>query len=300
LVTAPGNGLCPFGYGQFVNATASPFGATINGNGLSIYRNPSTGAKTLVVVFSAMNSDVNTHNALKIGISNTGSAIYNEANAKLFLNRLAFDGARFLNPERPGDLYITTFMFNANFVKYGSTLPPVHYCNTLCMYGSRVDPKVGVQVVQFTPEQLDAASAVPRTTVFPTSKYCSLSAGQLSDPSSVQAGSVPAFSPTTMMLKIYNSADCNPATSERVIAVPFTANACNMYSAAASSRFFKIRCLSGEGFNGIHASTKYFFQDYSSLSACDASSPAEPITSTSGVNATVTLLSSGRQAEHAI
>jgi hypothetical protein len=168
------------------------------------------------------------------------------------------------------------------------------------MYGSRVDPKVGVQIVQFTAEQLDAASAVPRTTVFPTSKYCSLSAGQLSDLSSVAAGSVPAFSPSTMMLKIYNSADCNPATSERFIAVPFTANACNMYSAAASSRYFKIRCLSGEGFNGIHASTKYFFQDYSSLSACDASSPAEPITSTSGVNATVALLSSGRQAPRAI
>jgi len=150
-----------------------------------------------------------------------------------------------------------------------------------------------VQVVQFAPEQLDAASVVPRTTVFPTSKYCSLSAGQLSDLSSVAAGSVPAFSPTTMTLKIYNSADCNPATSERVIAVPFTANACNMYSAAASSRFFKIRCLSGEGFNGIHASTKYFFQDFSSLSACDGSSPAEPIASTSGVNATVALLSSG-------
>ncbi len=73
-----------------------------------------------------MNSDMNTHNALKIGISNNGSAIYNEANAKLFLNRLAFDGACFLNPERPGDLYITTFMFNANFVKYGSTLASMY------------------------------------------------------------------------------------------------------------------------------------------------------------------------------
>ena len=277
--------MCPFGYGQFVNSTASPFGATINANGLSIYRNPSTGAKTLLVVFSAMNSDVSTHNALKIGISSSGSAVYNEATSKLFLNRLGFDGARFLNPERPGDLYITTFQFNANVVKYGS----------------RVDPKVGVQIVQFTPEQLDAASAVPPTTMFPTSKYCTLSAGPLSDLSSVAAGTVPQFSPSTMTLKIYNLADCNPTTSERVVAVPFTGNACNMYSASASaSRYFKIRCLSGEGFNGIHAATKYFFQDFSTQSACEGSSAAEPITSTSGVNATLQLLSSGRQAPHAL
>jgi hypothetical protein len=225
------------------------------------------------------------HNALKIGIRNDGSPVYDETTSKLFLNRIGFDGARFLNPERPGDLYITPFGFNVNFIAYGS----------------RVDPKVGVQIVQFTPDQLDATRAVPSTTIFPTPKYCSLSAGPLSDLSSVAANNVSASSQSTLTLKIFNSVDCNPSTSERSIAVPFTANACNNYvTSASASRYFKIRCLSGEAFNGIHAATKYFFRDFGSLSECDSSSPFEPITSSSGVNGTSRLLSSARQVLQAI
>jgi hypothetical protein len=226
-----------------------------------------------------LNSATNFHNALKIGISNTGSPIYDETNSKLFINRLGFDGARFLNPDRPGDLYISTFGFNVNFIKYSS----------------RVDPKVGVQIVQFTPDQLDATSAVPPTTIFPTTKYCSLSAGPLTDLPSVELGTASAQSALT--LKIYNSADCNPSTSERVIAVPFTSNACNMYSTRASaSRYFKIRCLSGEAYNGIHAANKYFFQDFASQSACSSASDNAPISSSAGVDQTSKFLNSGRQA----
>lgn len=268
--------MCPFGYGNWTTLQVY-----IYGNGLSVYKNPSTGAKTLVVTFSVLNSAPNVHNALKIGISNTGSPIHDETNSKLFINRLGFDGARFLNPERPGDLYISPFGFNVGFIQYQS----------------RVDPKVGVQIVQFTPDQLDATIAVPSTTVFPTTKYCSLSAGPLTDLSSVAAYSVPALSQSTLTLKIYNSVDCNPSTSERVIAVPYTANACNVYSTRASaSRYFKIRCLSGEGFNGIHAANKYFFQDFSTQSQCNSASAIEPITSTSGVNESSKFLTSGRQA----
>jgi hypothetical protein len=232
-----------------------------------------------------MNANPSLHNALKIGINSTnGSPVYDETNSKLFLNRLGFDGARFLNPERPGDLYITQFGFNLNFVAYSS----------------RVDPKVGVQIVQFTPEQLDATTAVPSTATFPTSKYCSLSAGPLTDLSSVKANNVSAGAQSAMTLKIFNSADCNPSTSERSIAIPFTANACNRYvTSASASRYFKIRCLSGEAFNGIHAATKYYFRDFGSLSACESSSPFEPIISTSGVTGALKLLSSGRQVSQA-
>ena len=208
------NDLCPFGYGQY---------GTFNGNGLSIYRNPVTFTKTLVVVLSSTNGNANIHNALKIGIDDNGSPVYNNPASRLFLNRLAFDGAKFLNPARPGDLYITSFQFNAPWAQYTSS----------------VDAKTAVQIVQFTADQLSPNITVPQGTSIPTLKYCPPSAGPFVDTSIVSQNLVTAQ--RDMAIKLYNSADCNPLTANpSVFTIPHTRNACNSYiENATSTRAFK-------------------------------------------------------------
>jgi hypothetical protein len=245
--------LCPFGFGQRGWVNASQFAPVISGNGLSIYKNPTNGQKTLVVVFSAMNSMNNVQNALKIGISSaSGAPVYNSASAKLFLNRIAMDGARFLNPDRPGDLYISNFQFNANFIAFSN----------------QNDAKVGVQVIQFTPDQLDASFVVDPSTALTTVKYCPPSAGPLVSLDDVKNNR--ATSLRDMTIKVYNAVDCSPAASvDRTITIPHTRNACNRYNEnATSSRFFKIRCNAGEQYNSIRAANKYLFKDYASESEC--------------------------------
>jgi hypothetical protein len=245
--------LCPFGFGQ-VSTDRAPFlnNAIISGNGISIYRNPASGAKTIVVVFSAMNADSSTHNALKIGIAGNGSPIYNNPQSRLFLNRLGYDGARFLNPARPGDLYISSFMFNANFIQFASS----------------VDAKVGVQIVQFTANQLSPNVSVPIGTSIPTQKLCSPSAGPFVDSSIVRSGRAPSQNDLT--IKLYDSADCNPVTArQQVFTIPHTTSACNSYTEnVTSTRAFKIRCLAGEQYHGVLASSKYIFRDFSTSESC--------------------------------
>lgn len=248
--------LCPFGFGQRGWASASQFAPVISGNGLSMYKNPTNGQKTLVVTFSAMNSVNSVHNALKIGISiaagNLGAPLYTPASAKLFLNRIGMDGARFLNPDRPGDLYISNFQFNANFIAFSN----------------QNDAKIGVQVIQFTPDQLDASIAVDPSTTFTTVKYCPPSAGPFVSLDDVKNNR--ATSLRDMTIKVYNAADCSPtAPLDRTITIPHTRNACNRYNEnATSARFFKIRCNAGEQYNSIRAANKYFFKDYQSEAAC--------------------------------
>ncbi len=256
---ANGNGdLCPFGYGQRGWSGESKFAPIFNGNGLSIYKNPINGQKTLLVVFSSMNSNAGTHNALKIGIDN-GGFTYNPASAKLFLNRIAMDGARFLNPDRPGDLYISTFQFNAAWVAYAD----------------QNDAKIGVQIVQFTPDQLNYNTAVSPGTAFTTQKYCPPSAGPLVSLDTVKTGNAPSL--RDMTIKIYNSVDCSPtAAVDRTIVVPHTRNACNQFSeSSTSNRFFKIRCNAGEQYNSIRAANMYLLKAYDSQAACenDGSNP---------------------------
>ncbi len=245
--------LCPFGFGQRGWVNASQFAPVISGNGLSIYKNPTNGQKTLLVVFSAMNSVDNVQNALKIGISSTsGAPVYSSVSAKLFLNRIGMDGARFLNPDRPGDLYISNFQFNANFIAFSN----------------QNDAKVGVQVIQFSPDQLDASTVVDPSTAFTTVKYCPPSAGPFVSLDDVKNNR--ATSLRDMTIKVYNSADCSPTASvDRTVTIPHTRNACNRYNEnATSARFFKIRCNAGEQYNSIRAANKYFFKDYPSESAC--------------------------------
>jgi hypothetical protein len=275
--------LCPFGYGQvsapggYANAPLSVRlggrGPTISGNGISIYRNPASGAKTIVVVFSAMNAVTTSHNALKIGIAGNGSPIYNNPQSRLFLNRLGFDGARFLNPARPGDLYISSFMFNADFIRFGSS----------------VDAKVGVQIVQFTANQLSPNVTVPSGTSIPTQKLCSPSAGPFVDTSIVSSGQAPSQSDLT--IKLYDSADCNPITArQQVITIPHTSSACNSYiENATSTRAFQIRCLAGEQYHGVLASSKYIFRDFSTPDSCSRHS-VNPVTN----SAAGQLLDAGR------
>jgi len=254
--------LCPFGYGQ-VSAPGknAPGNAIISGNGLSIYKNPASGEKTIVVVFSVMNANPDTHNALKIGIAlGSGLPIYNNPNSRLFLNRLGMDGAKFMNPARPGDLYIAQFMFNANFIPYESS----------------VDAKVGVQIVQFSANQLSPNVLVPKGTTIPTQKFCTPS-GPFVDTSIVQSSQAPSQSDLT--IKLYDSVDCNPATARSAaITIPYTTSACNTYKAnATSTRAFKIRCLAGEQAMGVFASSKYLFRDFSTADACSADSAYNPL-----------------------
>jgi hypothetical protein len=201
-----------------------------------------------------MNSDANVHNALKIGIDGNGLPVYNNPASRLFLNRLPFDGARILNPARPADLYITSFEFNAPWAKFASP----------------VDAKTAVQVLQFTSDQLNPNISVPRQTSIPTLKYCPPSAGPFVD-TSVVAQSL-ATAQRDLTIKLYNSVDCNPLTANpAVLTVPHTRNACNSYiENATSTRAFKIRCMAGEQYNGIVASSKYLFQDYNSFESCSA------------------------------
>ena len=115
------------------------------------------------MVFSTMNdkkSLITTHNAVKIGINPAdGNPIFSAANSPMILNRIGMDGARFLNPFRPSDLYISSFEFNAAQIRLSTP----------------IDAKVGVQVVQFTPEQLSMDVAVDtsqlRTLKYPAPSY---------------------------------------------------------------------------------------------------------------------------------
>jgi hypothetical protein len=157
-----------------------------------------------------------------------------------------------------------------------------------------------MQIVQFTSQQLDPLFNIPSTTKITTSKFCSLSAGPLKDLSVVAAGNVSALSQSPMTIKLYNSVDCNPSTAGQVFTVPNTVNACNRYNATISPRFFKIRCLSGETYASLYASTKFYFRDFGSQSECE-SSDFGPILSSSGVGPVGVnsdgLLRSGRQAD---
>ena len=253
--------LCPAGYGQVTSpGTPAPNAAIISGNGISIYKSPS-GEKTVVVVFSGMNATPDLHNALKIGIAvGNGSPIYNNPASRLYLNRLGFDGGRFLNPARPGDLYIASFQFNAFFIKFGSV----------------VDAKVGVQIVQFSANQLNPNVTVPIGTSIPTQKFCSPSAGPFVSTADVTNNRAPSQSDLT--IKLYDSVDCNPVTARpSVISIPHTTNACNRYGNTTLTRAFKIRCLAGEQFNGVLASSKYLFRDFSTPESCASDSPFNPI-----------------------
>jgi hypothetical protein len=170
------------------------------------------------------------------------------------------DGAKFMNPARPGDLYIAQFMFNANFIAYESS----------------VDAKVGVQIVQFTANQLSPNVLVPKGTTIPTQKFCTPS-GPFVDTSIVQSSQAPSQSDLT--IKLYDSVDCNPATARSAaITIPYTTSACNTYKAnATSTRAFKIRCLAGEQAMGVFASSKYLFRDFSTADACSADSAYNPL-----------------------
>jgi hypothetical protein len=271
--------MCPNGYGQVGRSVPGPtFGAPgINGNGLSIYINPRTKAKTLVVVFSDMNANSNQHNALKIGIDlNTGAPIVNQqipANSRLFLNRLGYDGARFLNPNRPQDLYITNFAWNFRFIQWATP----------------IDPKVGIQVVQFSEDDLDVTKAARSLTNIPTLKYCAPSAGPIVDLGIVAAGTAPTQS--SLSIKLFNSADCNPLSSypsssdpavlnlsptaigsNGVITIDHTSNACNQYRAnTTNTRYFQMRCMAGEQSNGYYVNRKYTFTEFATLASCSQS-----------------------------
>ena len=307
---APG-ALCPFGYGQ-----NSSFGPIINGNGISIFKNPSTGAKTLVMVFSNMNGfwflpgSPPQHNAVKIGIDSFGSPVWNEPNSKMLLNRIGMDGARFLNPQRPGDLYISSFQFNAFFINWATP----------------IDPKVAVQVVQFSAGQLSPNASVfpagltvsppPNT---PTLKYCSPSAGPIVPLSAVAAAAPPAFggpgvqvpSQSNLQIKLYNSPDCNPLTTYSTasdpaalnlqtgttnpINVPYQSNACNNYIQNGNTRSFKMRCLAGEMSNGIYGAQTYLFSDFTNNAACmaDASFSVNPLSTGQATDGSVSLMVPG-------
>jgi hypothetical protein len=296
--------LCPFGYGQ-----TTPGGPILYGNGLSIFKNPSTGAKTLVMVFSYLNADWsafsvsgNQHNAVKIGIDGNGNPVWNEPNSKMLLNRIGMDGARFLNPLRPGDLYISSFQFNAPFINWAT----------------QIDPKVAVQVVQFSADQLSPNAPVfpagltvsppPKT---PTLKYCNPSAGPLVSNLSVVASSA-APSQSNLQIKLYNSPDCNPnlpsyspssdplnlklaAGTTNPINIPYQSNACNNYNQNANTRSFKMRCLAGEMSNGIYGAQTYLFKDFPSTAACtaDASFPVNPLSTGGATDGSLNLVVSG-------
>jgi hypothetical protein len=276
--------LCPFGYGQVgVPPNGSP---TINGNGLSIYKNPSNGVKTLVLVFSAMNAiGATTHNAVKIGINSDGSPFYSPTTSRMFLNPIGMDGARFLNPARPGDLYISNFQFNAPFIRYQQT----------------VDAKVAVQVVQFTPSQLNVNTSI--SSPIDTLKFCSPSAG----PIRPLADLATAPLQSNLVIKLFNSLNCDPLTTYSTasdpaalnlapgltnpINIPHTSNACNNYRNGATLRSFKMRCLgSGQMSNGIYGSQAYLFSDFASNAACSTDG-TNPILG--GGNGALPLLNSG-------
>jgi hypothetical protein len=180
------------------------------------------------------------------------------------------DSARFLNPARPGDLYISQFAFNDKNVAYANV----------------VDAKVGIQIVQFSPSQLDPNVAVQDPV--PTAKYCPPSAGPFQGLDVVKSGA--AASSSDMSIVVYDSVDCNPTASSTVINIPYTKNACNKYTESSNSRFFKIRCMAGEQYNGLYANSKYLIKDFGSESECqnDGISPF--------VNAFGSLLSEGRWA----
>jgi hypothetical protein len=270
--------LCPFGYGQ---TTAN--GPVISGNGLSIFKNPSTMVKTLVLVFSAMNAALGVPNAVKIGINSDGTAFFNPQTSPMQLNRMGFDGARFLNPMRPADLYISSFQFNAFFIKWATP----------------IDPKIAVQVVQFSPAQLHVNASVPvggPTTL----KYCSPSAGPIVPLSAVAAAAPPAAggtgvqvpSQSNLQIKLYNSPDCNPLTTYSTasdpaalnlqagttnpINIPYQSNACNNYIQNGNTRSFKMRCLAGGMSNGIYGARTYMFKDFTNNAACMADSQLNP------------------------
>jgi hypothetical protein len=264
--TASGGALCPFGYGQ--RATDGPFvGATIvYGNGLDIYKNPRTGAKTIVMILGAMNDKRagNSPNIFKIGINRNGDPIFDAVNSLVTSNRFSMDVARFLNPYRPTDLYISQIQFN----------------NAAMQYSNSIDPKLGFQVVQFTPDQLNMDTKVDMSQLR-TLKYCSSSAGPIAPQQSEVSQWLQDGSSSNLQIKLYNSADCNPSTIYSAasdpaglglasgitnpISVPMS-GACNTY--ASGARAFKMRCLSSEGSNGIFGSSQYQFVDYPTASNC--------------------------------
>ncbi len=230
-----------------------------------MYKNPRTGAKTIIMILSAMN-DIragNTHNLVKIGIAANGDPIFDPVKSLVTMNRFSMDVARFLNPFRPLDLYISQIQFN----------------NGALAYTNPIDTKIGFQVVEFTPEQLSMDSAVDMTQLR-TKKYCSPAAGPISAPSEARSQWFRDSSSGTMQIKLYNSADCNPSTLyspasdpaglglasgvTNPISVPMS-YACNNYG---TNRAFKMRCLASEGSNGIFGSSQYQFVDYPTTAAC--------------------------------
>jgi hypothetical protein len=279
--------MCPNGYGQVgsTNTVNNNRGqAIITGNGISIYHNSRTGARTLVVVFSFQNGRFGppSHNAVKIGINTDGSFNFNDPNSKMTLNRIGMDGARFLNPFRPRDLYITNFQFNAFFINFATD----------------VDPRIGVQIIRFSEDDLNVSRPVAAPAAL---KYCSPSAGR-DNLDAVRANSANPQRP--LSIKLFNSADCNPLTTypsttdpaalnlspnvignDGVINIPYTSSACNSYTPNATGpRFFQIRCMNIEQSNGIFTNSKYQFQDFATAASCSNSrSP------------TSALLPSGRQ-----
>ncbi len=207
-------------------------------------------------------------NIFKIGINRNGDPIFDAVNSLVTVNRFSMDVARFLNPYRPTDLYISQIQFN----------------NAAMQYSNSIDPKIGFQVVQFTPEQLSMDSKVEMSQLR-TLKYCSPSAGPIAPQSEVSQWLLDSGN---LQIKLYNSADCNPSTLYSTasdpaglglasgvanpISVPM-GGACNTY---ASTRAFKMRCLSSEGSNGIFGSSQYQFMDYPTGSACPSNSNFGP------------------------
>lgn len=179
------------------------------------------------------------------------------------------DGARFLNPFRPRDLYITNFQFNAFFINFATD----------------VDPRIGVQIIRFSEDDLNVSRPVAAPAAL---KYCSPSAGR-DNLDAVRANSANPQRP--LSIKLFNSADCNPLTTypsttdpaalnlspnvignDGVINIPYTSSACNSYTPNATGpRFFQIRCMNIEQSNGIFTNSKYQFQDFATAASCSNS-----------------------------
>ena len=205
------------------------------------------------------------------------------------------DGARFLNPMRPADLYISSFQFNAPYINYASAL----------------DAKVAVQVVQFSAAQLNVNNTVPvggPTTL----KYCNPSAGQSQIVPSATLPTLPQVpSQSNLQIKLYNSPDCNPLTTYSTVSdpaalnlqtgttnpinIPYQSNACNNYNQNGNTRSFKMRCLAGEMSNGIFGAQTYLFSDFVSNSACmaDASFSVNPLSTGQATDGSLNLMVPG-------
>jgi hypothetical protein len=254
--------LCPLGYG------------TVNGNGLSIFKNPLNNVKTLVAAIASTNlasAPPGTANVIKIGMNADGSAHFNSATSPMHFTKMSMDGARFLNPARPGDLYISNNRYN----------------NPAISWSTPEDASAAVQVFQVSYSQWNVNASI--SAALPSVRFCPPSAGPIVPLGAIKSGRAPAHS--ALYIKLYNSVDCNPQSSyspsadpaalglqpgvTNPISIPFAPNACNNYNQNGITRAFKLRCLSGEQSLGILLARKYFFADYNSTAACLNDAPSD-------------------------